>query len=228
MPNQNQRLNKSTLTLLMAGFLFFPALSKAEVENKISAPEAKISTEKSIAVFAGGCFWCIEKDFDHAAGVTSTVSGYTGGSIKNPTYDSYHDQGEGITPHIEALKIEYDPKATSYEDLLRYYFRHIDPTDGGGQFCDRGPSYRPAIFVQNEQERKQAQAISAETEKLLGKRIAVEIIDASTFWPAEDYHQDYYTRNEIRYSIYRWNCGRDQRVKELWGAPDDKESSKKE
>ena len=119
-------------------------------------------------------------------------------------------------PHVEAVRITYDPSRLSYESLLDYYFRHIDPTDSGGQFCDRGPAYRLVVFVGNETERKEAETKKAEVARLLKQNVAVEVLDAQTFWPAEDYHQGYASKNPLRYKYYRWNCGRDQRVETLW------------
>lgn len=175
------------------------------------------SSSTATAVVAGGCFWCVESDFEKMPGVVSTLSGYTGGTIENPTYQNYHDTGRGIVPHIEAVKVIYDPTKTGYEDLLRYFVRHIDPLDGGGQFCDRGPAYRPVVFVQNEKEGAAAKAIMSETEQVLKKPVAVEILNAGVFWPAEEYHQKYHQKNPARYKFYRWNCNRDQRVNEIWG-----------
>ena len=168
------------------------------------------------AILAGGCFWCVEHDMRQLPGVTEAVSGYTGGSRPNPTYEDYHDvDAANPVPHVEAVRVTYNPAVLSYEKLLDYYFRHIDPTDGGGQFCDRGPAYRPAVFVGNEAERKVAEAKKAEVAHLLNQKVAVEVLNAQTFWPAEDYHQDYASKNPIRYKYYRWNCGRDQRVEAL-------------
>jgi len=167
-------------------------------------------------ILAGGCFWCVESDFDKLDGIVSTTSGYAGGSIENPTYENYHDTGEGIVPHIEVVEIVYDTAKLSYPDVLDYYFRHIDPTDGGGQFCDRGPAYRPAIFAGNEDEKAEAEAAKSKVAGLLGKDIAVDILPKAKFWPAEDYHQDYHNKNEAKYSFYRWKCGRDQKVKDVW------------
>ena len=169
------------------------------------------------AILAGGCFWCVEHDMRQLPGVTEAVSGYTGGSRANPTYEDYHDvDAANPVPHVEAVRVTYNPAVLSYEKLLDYYFRHIDPTDGGGQFCDRGPAYRPAVFVGNDAERKAAEAKKAEVARLLKQNVAVEVLNAQTFWPAEDYHQDYAAKNPIRYKYYRWNCGRDQRVRALW------------
>lgn len=169
------------------------------------------------AILAGGCFWCVESDFEKLDGVLKATSGYTGGSNPNPTYRNHSYQGGGQIPHLEAVKVQYDDTKLSYEDILDYYFRHIDPTDGTGQFCDRGPSYRPAIFVENDKQRSIANAKKKEVMQLLDTDIKVEILDAKEFWPAEDYHQGYARKNPRRYELYRWGCGRDKRVKKVWG-----------
>jgi peptide-methionine (S)-S-oxide reductase len=166
-------------------------------------------------VLAGGCFWCMESDFEKLAGVTDVISGFTGGTSKNPTYNGDHKG------HYEAVEITYDPNKISYEELLRYYWRHIDPFDDQGQFCDKGHSYKSAVFVANKEERSTAEQTRKEVETLFpGERVATEILDASTFYPIkgkESYHQDYYKKSPVKYKFYRWNCGRDQRVEELWG-----------
>lgn len=166
-------------------------------------------------VLAGGCFWCMESDFEKLEGVTDVVSGFTGGTLKNPTYNGDH------TGHYEAVEITYDPERVSYRELLDYYWVNIDPFDDGGQFCDRGHSYLSAIFVANDGERKIAEESKKEVAEMFpGKKIVTPILDASTFYPikgSESYHQDYYKKNPIRYKFYRWNCGRDQRLQEIWG-----------
>jgi len=167
------------------------------------------------AVLAGGCFWCMESDFEKLHGVTDVVSGFTGGTLQNPTYNGNH---EG---HYESVEITYDPQVVSYRQLLDYYWRHIDPFDDGGQFCDRGHSYMAAIFVANEEEKKIAEETKAEVQaQFPNQQVVTQILPATTFWPIkgeESYHQDYYKKNPIRYKYYRWNCGRDQRVKAIWG-----------
>jgi peptide-methionine (S)-S-oxide reductase len=177
------------------------------------------AAERATAILAGGCFWCVEHDFRQLAGVTQVVSGYSGGSRANPTYEDYHDtDAENPVPHVEVVEVTYDPATLSYDALLDYYFRHIDPTDGGGQFCDRGPAYRPAVFVATDAERAAAEAKKTDVARLIGQPVQVEILPAAAFWPAEDYHQDYAEKNPVRYKYYRWNCGRDQRVEEVWSA----------
>jgi peptide-methionine (S)-S-oxide reductase len=166
-------------------------------------------------VLAGGCFWCMEADFEKLAGVTEVISGFTGGTLKNPTYNGNH-QG-----HFEAVKITYNPQKISYKELLDHYWLNIDPFDDQGQFCDKGPSYLSAIFVANETEKSIAERSKSEVARQFpDKRIVTPILDASTFYPisgSESYHQDYYKNNPIRYKVYRWNCGRDKRLKDIWG-----------
>ena len=166
------------------------------------------------AIFAGGCFWCVESDFDKVPGVVSTTSGYTGGKTKNPTYKqvTYGDTG-----HYEAVEITYDPAKVSYEALLTAFWHSVDPTDDGGQFCDRGDSYRTAVFALNDKQRKAAEASRKAAQKVLGKPIVTPILDAATFYPAEYYHQNYYKNNSFRYRYYRFSCGRDNRLRDLWG-----------
>ncbi len=166
------------------------------------------------AIFAGGCFWCVESDFDTVPGVVATVSGYTGGKTENPTYRQVTAGGTG---HYEAVEITYDPATVSYEALLDAFWRSVDPTDGGGQFCDRGQSYETAVFVANEKERGLAEASRNAAQKMLDKPIVTPILTAAPFYPAEDYHQDYYKKNPLRYRYYRWGCGRNNRVREVWG-----------
>jgi len=169
----------------------------------------------SSAIFAGGCFWCVESDFDKVDGVIETVSGYTGGEIANPTYKQVSKENTG---HYEAVKVTYDPDLVSYDTLVEYFFRHVDPTDPYGQFCDKGDSYRTAIFVNTDDERAVAEAEIAEIETsgVLKDPVVTRVIQAETFWPAEDYHQNYYKKNPLKYRYYRASCGRDGRVEDLW------------
>lgn len=165
-------------------------------------------------IFAGGCFWCMEPPFDALPGVTATTSGFTGGRKVNP---SYKDVSSGGTGHVEAVQISYDPAQVSYRQLLDVYWRNIDPLDDGGQFCDRGHEYLSAIFYQDEEQKKLAEQSKAAVEKQLGHSVATAIRPAAPFYAAEDYHQDYYRKNPVRYKYYRYSCGRDQRLEELWG-----------
>jgi peptide-methionine (S)-S-oxide reductase len=167
------------------------------------------------AVFAGGCFWCMESDFEKLDGVTDVISGFTGGKLKNPTYGGNHKG------HYEAVEITYDPNKVTYQGLLDHYWVNIDPFDDRGQFCDKGFSYLSAIFVGNDVERKMAEA-SKQTviSQFPDQTVVTPILTSSVFYPIkgkESYHQDYYKNNSVRYKLYRWNCGRDQRLKEIWG-----------
>jgi len=168
------------------------------------------------AVFAGGCFWCMEPPFDALPGVVKTVSGYTGGNTKNPSYQEVSTGGSG---HVESIQITYDLRAVSYEKLLDVFWRNIDPTDDTGQFCDRGRQYRPVIFFQGEDQKQLAEKSKVfwQQNKPFEGDIKTEIIAATDFYPAEDHHQDYYQKNPLRYKYYRFNCGRDKRLKQLWG-----------
>ena len=175
---------------------------------------------------AGGCFWCVESDFEQVQGVQEVISGYTGGTVKNPSYKQVVRGGNG---HYEAVQIQFDPTVVSRETLLNMFFRSVDPTDAGGQFCDRGDSYRTAIFVSNKAEKALAQTAKGNAQRALDQRIVTPILAAKPFYKAEDYHQDYYkgrkivitrfgpVRQEKAYKKYRNACGRDQRVKQLWG-----------
>jgi peptide-methionine (S)-S-oxide reductase len=169
---------------------------------------------KRTAIFAGGCFWCVEADFDKVPGVVSTTSGYIGGSAETAHYKIVSSGGTG---HYEAVKIVYDPKKVSYSRLLYVYWRSVDPTDPGGQFCDRGDSYKTAIFYANDRERDLALASKRKAEATLGKKIVTKIVKAGPFYPAEGYHQNYYRKNPVRYQIYRYGCRRDARISDLWG-----------
>jgi len=169
--------------------------------------------KNEIAIFAGGCFWCMESPYDFIDGVKSTTPGYTGGTTKNPTY---HQVSTGETGHAESMEVEFDPSKVSYEELLLVYWHNINPTQSGGQFCDYGSQYRPEIFYTNEAQRVAAEASKKEMEKRFGV-VAVKIEPASKFYPAEEYHQDYCTRNSDAYHEYRELCGRDRVLKEIWG-----------
>ncbi|MCP5404657.1 MAG: peptide-methionine (S)-S-oxide reductase MsrA [Pseudomonadaceae bacterium] len=178
----------------------------------VSAGAAQADT----ALLAGGCFWCLEHDLKKVEGVTEVVSGYSGGTIENPTYQNYHDDIPGQEPHVEVVQVTYDPAVIGYAKLLDTYLRKIDPTDGGGQFCDRGAAYRPVIYVAGEGERAVAEERLAAAAKLLAQPLQVDVLPARTFWPAEEYHQEYADKNPTRYTYYRWRCGRDAKVKEVW------------
>lgn len=170
----------------------------------------------AIATFAGGCFWCMEPPFDKLKGVISTTSGYMGGHVDQPTYQQV---SRGDSGHAEVMQVTYDPSIVNYETLLKTFWKNVDPTDAGGQFCDRGSQYRTAIFYHDAKQQKLAEQSKAEliNNKSFAADIVTEITAASQFYPAEDYHQDYYQKNPIRYKYYRYSCGRDARLEELWG-----------
>ncbi|PKO52887.1 MAG: peptide-methionine (S)-S-oxide reductase [Betaproteobacteria bacterium HGW-Betaproteobacteria-20] len=184
-----------------------------DAASSAKPPVAKVAT----AIFAGGCFWCSEADFEKLAGVVMAESGYTGGQLENPTYEQV---SRGSTGHAEAVRVTYNPKLVSYAQLLDYFWHHIDPTVKDQQFCDVGSQYRSAIFYQDESQKKAAEASKTALERS-GKlaHIYTEIVPASRFYIAEGYHQDYYKKNPIRYRYYRNGCGRDARISEVWGPP---------
>ncbi|KUJ82486.1 peptide-methionine (S)-S-oxide reductase [Microbulbifer flavimaris] len=169
------------------------------------------------AVFAGGCFWCMEPPYDKLDGVLKTTSGYSGGKVPNPTYEQVSGGGTG---HAEVVQITYDADKISYQQLLDVFWKNVDPLDGGGQFCDRGDHYRSAVFYGNAEEKRLAEASKQRVAQQLGKSIATQVVPEATFYPAERYHQDYYQRNPVRYKYYRYRCGRDQRLEEVWGSQD--------
>jgi peptide-methionine (S)-S-oxide reductase len=195
-------------------------LSLALVLGTIGLASAQTAPQpaagQAMATFAGGCFWCTESDFDHVKGVISTTSGYTGGQVPNPGYERVSAGGTG---HAEAVEVIYDPSKVSYEQLLAFYWHSIDPTVKDAQFCDHGNQYRTAIFVRNDEERKLAEVSKKKVEAELKVPIYTQIVDAGPFYAAEDYHQDFYLKNPTKYKFYRWNCGRDQRLEQLWGKP---------
>lgn len=188
---------------------FILALAVASLLGTVSA-----RAQSQTAIFAGGCFWCVESDFDKIPGVTSTTSGYIGGTLDNPTYKQVTAGGTG---HYEAVKITFNAAKVSFDQLADAFFRSVDPTDAGGQFCDRGKSYRTAIFTQNEEQKAAAKAAKQRAAKALGRSIVTPINGAATFYPAEGYHQDYYKKSPLKYKYYRFSCGRDAKVKQVWG-----------
>ena len=196
---------------------------QGEVKSKVTKTNAV--TSESIATLAGGCFWCVESDFEKVPGVIKVVSGYAGGKGENPTYESYARMG-----YIEAVQVYYDPQKISYEQLINYFWHHIDPTDGGGQFVDRGPQYRSAIFYHDDEQRQIAEKSKLALEKSgkLGKPIATDLIKLTQFYPAEEYHQNYHTKNPVRYHYYRNGSGRDKTLNKLWGNETGLESSGQE
>jgi len=169
--------------------------------------------ETATAMFAGGCFWCMESDYQDQEGVSDVVSGFTGGTLANPTYKGNH------AGHFEAVKVTYDPAVISYQELLDLYWVNVDPFDNNGQFCDKGPSYRSAIFPATDEELRLAEESRAVVEtRFAPDKVYTEIRPAGDFWPVEEGHQDYYLKNPVRYKYYRWNCGRDQRLEQIWGS----------
>jgi len=202
---------RAALALLLVAA---PLFGQPPAPSPAAAPARKLMK----ATFAGGCFWCMEPPFEALAGVVSVTSGYTGGTKKNPTYE---EVSSGATGHTESVQILYDPAGASYEKLLDIYWHNVDPTDAAGQFCDHGNQYRPAIFFHDEEQKRLAEASRAALEKSkpFSGDIVVTIVPASVFWPAEEYHQKYHSRNPIRYKYYRSRCGRDARLAQLWGPP---------
>lgn len=189
---------------------FAAAAPLAQAQSAAPAPAVAKAT------FAGGCFWCVEADFDKIEGVLLTTSGYIGGRLANPTYEQVSAGGSG---HAEAVEVVFDPRKVSYAQLVEYFWRTVDPTAKDRQFCDIGSQYRTGIFVHDEAQRRVAEASKSALErtKPFKAPIVTEIAPATTFYPAEEYHQDYYRKNPIRYKFYRTNCGRDARLKQLWG-----------
>ena len=179
---------------------------------------AQTAPKQEVATFAGGCFWCTEADFDKVPGVISTTSGFIGGTVANP---SYQQVTTGTTGHTEAVEIVFDPTKVTYQKLLDVFWRNHDPLAKDRQFCDRGNMYRPGIFFHSEAQRQLAEASKKQAQSRFAPRVVhTEITKASTFYKAEDYHQDYHDKNPVRYKLYRFNCGRDQRLEELWGKAD--------
>ena len=198
--------------------VFILCLLAAELSISAADNEPLVVDDQdtAVATLAGGCFWCMEPPFDKLEGVISTTSGYTGGHTKNP---SYKQTSSGKTGHTEAIQIVYDPRKVSYVKLLDVFWHNIDPTTADQQFCDRGSQYRSEIFYHNEEQKHQAEASKAKLNKSKPFKapIVTQVTQASTFYAAEDYHQDYYKKNPIRYRYYRYGCGRDKRLKQLWG-----------
>lgn len=185
----------------------------------ITIPVLVSAAETEKATFGGGCFWCMEPPFDGLDGVIKTISGYAGGDVENPTYKQVSAGGTG---HVEVVQITYDPDEITYEELLEVYWPETDPTDPDGQFCDQGDSYRPVIFYHNEEQKRLAEASKANLQEI--KPFDEPVITTieplnGNFYPAEDYHQNYYEKNSLRYKFYRYGCGRDARLEELWGKP---------
>ena len=207
-----------SMVLVLASFAFgsqWFAANKEGTSDKMMEVKAG-DRHLSLATFAGGCFWCVESDFEKVDGVVEVVSGYTGGRKKNP---SYEEVSAGGTGHVEAVQVQYDAEKVSYEELLDVFWRHVDPTDPDGQFVDRGSQYRPAIFYHDEEQKRLAveSKKNLEASKRFKRPVATEILELDVFYPAEDYHQDYYKTHAVRYKFYRWNSGRDQFLEKTWG-----------
>jgi len=197
--------------ICVVSLVFFRSFTSYADDGAQAVTDAEVET----AVFAGGCFWCVESDFDQVPGVLETISGYTGGTTDNPNYKNHH---QGM--HREVVKITYDPSVVSYEQLLDVFWRSVDPTDAGGQFCDRGHSYTTAVYATSEQQLKAAMESKRDLQQsqVLKKPVIAPIELTQAFWAAEDYHQDYYQKNPLRYKYYRTACGRDKQVKKIWGS----------
>jgi len=195
---------------LLISLFFIPTISSVYADEHLK------TTTFNTATFAGGCFWCMEPPFDQLDGVISTISGYTSGFKDDPTY---REVSSGSTGHTEAIQVRYDPNKISYHELLEVFWKNIDPLAIDRQFCDTGSQYRSGIYYHNEAQKIDAEKSLQAIQKQLEGEIATEIVAASTFYPAEDYHQDYYLKNPVRYKFYRYSCGRDQRLEELWGSP---------
>ncbi len=209
-------MNAIPLARWLAGVAMALAVGAALGQATTPPPKSMAGPRVAVATFAGGCFWCMEPPFDKLDGVLSTISGYTGGTVQNPTYEQV---SAGRTGHAEAVQVTYDPSKVTYEKLLDVFWHNIDPTVKDRQFCDIGSQYRSGIFVHDAEQRRLAEASKAglERTKPFQGAIVTEITNAGAFYPAEEYHQDYYLKNPVRYRYYRAGCGRDARLKELWG-----------
>jgi len=207
----------SVVAAIILAAVFFSYYQVGSMDKKTEGPMTQYSGKTREAVFAGGCFWCTESDFEKVDGVVEVISGYTGGHVKDPTY---HEVSAGGTGHVEAVKVIYDPAKISYSQLLDVFWHHVDPTDAGGQFVDRGSQYRSVIFYANEQERRLAEASKAKlaASRRFSKPIVTDILPLGPFYRAEDYHQDYYKKNPLRYRFYRYGSGRDQFLEKTWAA----------
>lgn len=198
---------------LLAVALLLAACGQSAADSADAQTRQAAATR--VALFAGGCFWSAERDIENIAGVVSAVSGFAGGTVADPSYERVVRGGTG---HLEAVQVRYDPRRITYRDLARRFLRTIDPTDGGGQFCDRGESYRTAIFALDADQRRDAEAAVVEANRILRGRVATPVRGAAPFYPAEAYHQDYARRNPAQYDRYRRGCGKDARVRAVWGA----------
>jgi peptide-methionine (S)-S-oxide reductase len=200
----------------VAAFIILVACERIDAQNMTTSDNQSTQSTMGIATFSGGCFWCTEADFDKLPGVISTTSGYIGGTVTNPTYKQV---SSGTTGHIEAVQVRFDPAKTNFARLLAAYWSTIDPLTPNRQFCDGGPQYRSAIFYHDSDQKKKTEASKAElvASGRFSQPVVTEILPATAFYPAEEYHQDYYVKNPIRYAFYRSGCGRDGRLEEVWG-----------
>lgn len=211
--------------MIVAGLLANCSLNSADPGESLDrrrlaaheqpAPLPEQTPEMASAIFAGGCFWCMERPFDELEGVLATTSGYIGGHVENPTY---YQVARDDTGHAEAVRVLYDPQKVSFKQLLDVYWRNVDPFDPRGQFCDKGDPYRSAIFYQDDEQRRLSEASKHEVEKRFNRAVHTEVVAASVFYPAEIYHQDYYRKKPYRYTYYRFACQRDLRLEHLWGS----------
>jgi peptide-methionine (S)-S-oxide reductase len=200
--------------LIAVGYLWLGGAFVGLLPTTAAQSNAPATPAVATATFAAGCFWCVEADFDKLPGVISTISGYTGGRVKDPTYEQVSSGGTG---HTEAVEIAYDPSKVSYQQLLDHFWKNVDPLSAHRQFCDVGDQYRPAIFVHDAAQREAADASKARVQERFKEPVVVQVVAAAPFYRAEGYHQDYYKKNPVQYRYYRWSCGRDARLKELWG-----------
>jgi peptide-methionine (S)-S-oxide reductase len=208
--------SKRWFALVLVGALLLVGCNQQDLANNPASDGSIESEEFAEATFAGGCFWCMEKPFDQLPGVMATTSGYTGGEKAEPTY---RDVSSGGTGHAEAVRVIYDPEQVTYQQLLNVFWKNVDPLDESGQFCDRGTQYRTGIFYHDAAQKQQAETSKQDLTdaKILPKPIVTQITQVSDFFAAEDYHQNYYLTNPVRYKAYRYACGRDKRLEELWG-----------
>jgi peptide-methionine (S)-S-oxide reductase len=211
-----QRIILLTAVFLTVGYVWLRGGFVGVFADGSQAPTTPAASNLAKATFAAGCFWCVESDFDKIPGVVSTTSGYTGGRVKNPTYEQVSRGGTG---HTEAVVVEYDPSKVTYDQLLDHFWHNVDPLTANRQFCDVGDQYRPAIVVHDAAQRKAAEESKSRVQQRFKQPVVVQIVDAGPFYVAEAYHQDYYKRNPLQYRYYRWGCGRDSRLQELWGKP---------
>jgi peptide-methionine (S)-S-oxide reductase len=209
----------STLTRIARSLAPFALVAGISVAAVAQTPAPKSDGALAVATFAGGCFWCMEEAYEKVPGVIRAVSGYIGGTVDKPTYEQVSAK---VTGHYEAVQVTYDPTKVSYPQLVDWFWRNIDPVDARGQFCDKGSPYYTAIFTHDDAQRKVAEETKQTLEasgRLKGERVATKVLPATAFWPAEDYHQDYYKKNPNRYYYYKTACGRAQRLEQIWGPP---------